>query len=562
MTAVPGQPNIIILMTDQQRTLQHFPEQWIRQHLPNLCFFLDNGVVFEENICNTSPCGPSRASMFSGLYPAVTGATENNNTLQPEELYFARILEQAGYDVFYKGKLHMVDEFAQFSTAWPGSLATAPMIARQEDRQLAEQYGLKGWTSPDFGTALVEGDPTDGELATLGGGSGYNDSRIVTGEHMLYPEQESALQFLKRVQDNKPEKPFCLVVSLVNPHDISLFPEGYKEAGYENAIFESFEDFPLPNSYYNDDLSTKPQAQACYRDGNDPLKGTDPLNYVKFYAYLHTLSDRLLQTVFDAIGAELQQNTIVIRMADHGEMGMAHGGMKEKIFNFYNETCKIPMIWYHPQWFGKGRRQQLVSMIDLVPTFAAITKTDISGYSPMPQGTSFEPLLFDASAPFVDVVLFCFNNAPIPVALVPQQPQYFANSYLAGAQLYNPQKQQPIPTVVAPGNIYGIHTGTNMKYAVYFNLLAYEDATGNTTKYIDWNTAQFEMYDLNIDPDELINLLPVGVPVTQLTGEGPTQWEQLHTLLTQVLNTNGIAPTGWGDTLVPPIPAPSNKLKP
>ena len=61
------QPNFIILMTDQQRSLQHFPEDWVRENLPNYSFFLDNSVKFTNHICNTSPCGPCRASLFSGM---------------------------------------------------------------------------------------------------------------------------------------------------------------------------------------------------------------------------------------------------------------------------------------------------------------------------------------------------------------------------------------------------------------------------------------------------------------------------------------------------------------
>jgi arylsulfatase A-like enzyme len=39
------------------------------------------------------------------------------------------------------------------------------------------------------------------------------------------------------------------------------------------------------------------------------------------------------------------ENTLIIRTSDHGEMGMAHGGMRQKNFNFYEESLRVPLIY-------------------------------------------------------------------------------------------------------------------------------------------------------------------------------------------------------------------------
>jgi hypothetical protein len=89
------------------------------------------------------------------------------------------------------------------------------------------------------------------------------------------------------------QPPFCLVVSLVNPHDVSVFPRFLANAGY---ALSAFADFPIdlpPN--FADDLSGKPDIQAFFRDHSRFLGAltTDEqrLQYVRFYAYLHTLTD-------------------------------------------------------------------------------------------------------------------------------------------------------------------------------------------------------------------------------------------------------------------------------
>ncbi|GAB5524977.1 MAG: hypothetical protein Roseis2KO_28490 [Roseivirga sp.] len=532
-------------MTDQQRSLQHFPEKWVREYLPNYSFFLDNGVNFVNNICNTSPCGPSRASLFTGLYPAKNGITGNMGTVLPEDMNFTRVLIDAGYDIFYKGKLHMNEDFTSFSTTWPEDPATAPKMAEGEDLIIEKLYGIQGWTSPDFGTSLVRDNPTSNEIANLAGGSGHNDSRVVTGEYQTYKTQESVLEFLARVQKTPPDKPFCLVVSLLNPHDVSLYPNGWQQAGYQNALFDHYEDFMLPESYYLDDLSTKPRAQAAYLNVGcgGKLEGSAALSYVKFYAYLHTLSDRLHSTIFDAIGDDLRKNSYIIRMADHGEMGMAHGGLQEKTYTAYNETLKVPMIWYHEGLVG-GEREEMVSLIDMVPTLGKLAGADLSKY-PQLQGNDYSALLTSAenSEKVFDSVLFYgpgqapgSSGGAAPDPSLPY-PSSSTETNPNNAPYFAPSPLIPKGNQMSdyPDNIYAIVTRKGYKYAVYYAL----NASDNT---VDWSGAQFELYDLNNDKNEINNLLPLN----QLVSDKVIRLkEELHKELTELLTKNDILPAGW-----------------
>lgn len=40
----------------------------------------------------------------------------------------------------------------------------------------------------------------------------------------------------------------------------------------------------------------------------------------------------------------LLENTLIIRTADHGEMGLTHHGQRQKNFNFYEETLRVPLV--------------------------------------------------------------------------------------------------------------------------------------------------------------------------------------------------------------------------
>lgn len=505
MAFVRRKPNFIIFMTDQQRTIQDFPEEWVAENLPNYTKFLTDGASFPENICNTSPCGPSRASVFTGMYPSENGVTSNFGTIEPCDMTFANILNNEGYDVHYMGKLHMRKDITDFSTTWPEEDSdNAAQTAFDENSLLENDYGMYSWTSPDFGTMLVQGtDLTKCDLANLAAGGlndyGYNDKRVVTGEGNISPEPSSVREVLERLQSDEQEKPFCLVISLLNPHDVSMYPEGWEEAGYKESDFtnSSFDDFELPRSYA-DSLNSKPNVQAAYLNTSCHGKLIDTpdtsyaLEYLKFYAYLHKLSDELLGSVMDSLKKKTLQRTMLIRMADHGEMGMSHGGLQEKNFSMYNEMIRVPMIWMHPD-IKSGIRPQMVSLIDLVPTLGALAGANLSDY-PQLQGVDYSEAIFNPNAPSQEAVLFNFPyNAPPPSddeALVEPQGMY----------IQNPNAPAGTTPTDYPNNIYAMITSES-KFAVYYKF--------DENEKLEWGTAEFELYDLNTDPDEMTNLIPV-----------------------------------------------------
>jgi choline-sulfatase len=141
-----------------------------------------------------------------------------------------------------------------------------------------------------------------------------------------------------------------MFVSLVNPHDIGVFPgnrgkvAAWEQAGYRREDFASL-GVKLPRNY-DDDLSTKPKIQKIARDAYDkfaPLSGAGAQSdYVNFYAYLHTVVDKHISKVLDALQETgLADNTIILRFADHGEGGLSHG-MREKAYTAYEEMIHIP----------------------------------------------------------------------------------------------------------------------------------------------------------------------------------------------------------------------------
>lgn len=110
------QPNILMIITDQERAIQHFPPGWERRNLPNMTLLKQNGLSFKNAVCNSCMCSPSRSTLFTSLYPAQHGVTD---TLSFGSRYSAVETEldntlpnmatmlRATHNTQYRGKWHL-----------------------------------------------------------------------------------------------------------------------------------------------------------------------------------------------------------------------------------------------------------------------------------------------------------------------------------------------------------------------------------------------------------------------------------------------------------------------
>ena len=101
-----------------------------------------------------------------------------------------------------------------------------------------------------------------------------------------------------------------------------------------------------------------------------PLNGDRAkLDYVNFYAHLHRVVDAKIGRLLDALGdpgdpGSLRSRTIIFRCADHGEMGLSHGGLRQKAFNAYEETIHIPLVISNPVLFPEPARDRRARLAD------------------------------------------------------------------------------------------------------------------------------------------------------------------------------------------------------
>lgn len=453
--------NVIIFITDQDRKVMHFPPGWEQNNLPGLTRLKKNGVSFENAFCNSCMCSPSRATMLTGLYPAQHGVKYTLEEHMPEEEYpqvelstefknVATVMHSAGYEVVFKGKWHLTKPIGE---DWSPDDLT--------------RFGFERWNPPDGGA--------NQDISEAGGGVTDHDGRFMDADGNAEDGEEGVLKFIN--DRASASKPWCMIVSLVNPHDVLMYPgprnmdpPKYFQAGYDDSWLEG--DIKLPPTV-DEDLSTKPDCQAQFvrlfafaGATNTPEKKR---KYLNFYANLMKVVDGYLVEVLDALEATGQlDDTIVIRTADHGEMGECHGGMRQKNFNAYEETLRVPMVFSNPKLFPKSRKSnQLVSHVDLLPTLAGLFDAPRSARNPKWAGVDYSRhVLGKAKKATQGRVIFTFDD------------------WQAG--------QAQGPYIPAPNHIVTVRERR-------WKLSKYYDAEGGEKN-------QWELYDLKKDPLERKNL--------------------------------------------------------
>lgn len=461
--------NVILFITDQERAMQHFPPHWLRRNMPGLRRLRRNGLSFERAFTNACMCSPARSTLMSGYFPAQHGVkyTLEEDMEPPEnpQVEFstafanpATVMRAAGYNVVYKGKWHCS------KPAVPGAAAPSDLA----------KYGFDRWNPPDAGANQT--------VPEAGGGNIDNDGRFIDSAGSNDAGEEGTLEYL--ASEAAQQQPFFMVISLVNPHDVLFYPSrSFGEAGYDETWLGGEIGIPETN---DEDLSSKPSVQQqflrLFNLSGKPRTKAEKRAYLNFYGNLMRSSDSYLVNVLDTLESTgLMDDTLIIRTADHGEMGLAHGGLRQKNFNVYEEALRVPLVYSNPRLFPRpATSNALVSHVDFLPTLANLAGTPRSARSDW-QGIDYSKLVLGAADRSVqDYVVFTYDD------------------FQSG------QAKGPYPD--PPNHIVSIRERR-------WKLAKYYDANPNAAER---EKPQWEMYDLKRDPLEKQNLAAPGYERTPL----------------------------------------------
>lgn len=384
-------PNILLIMSDDLNT-RIGPYMDIDQHTPNLDRLAEEGVSFQRAYCQYPICGPSRASLMSGLYPETNGVLRNDTRLGSYKRTTPALADHPSMAGFFREHGYYSARVSKiYHMGVPGGI----------------ERGDPGGDEPDSWDYAynVMGPETmsPGELELLSPKNlhyGGNFARLIVPDGMEHTQTDylatsQAIAILENrvrpvapggtnLQRIKPDAPFFLAVGLVRPHVPLVAPE-------RCFLHYPEDEVSLPPGKVDDNV-----PEAALRRQNDKVWGMSEAQqkkvisgYMASVRFMDEQVGRLLDAL-DRLG--VRDNTIIVFVSDHG-YNLGEHDCWSKI-SLWEGSVRVPLIIadpQHPENHGT-QANSVVELIDLYPTLL-----DLSGYAEQApailQGESLAPMI-------------------------------------------------------------------------------------------------------------------------------------------------------------------------
>ena len=381
-------PNILLLMTDQQRwDAMGCSGDWVQT--PNLDRIAGEGVRFNNCVTTSPVCVPTRLSLATGLYPHNTGVWSNmKHTMSAETPTWMQSVRNAGYRTSLFGKTHLhphngdlrekeglmneygLDDVNEIGGPRASSSVLSHMTAMWEKKGLWKDY--RADYRERFSTKPYLVRPS-----TLGF-ENYAD---------VYVGQQ-AKQYL---QNYDRQKPWCCWVSFGGPHEPWDTPEPYASMYDPNDMPP-----PIPRPSVGD----RPRGYLDNKmDQMNPKFEAGEVGKLRAdYAGNVTLIDAQIGEILEAIAdrGELE-NTVIVHCSDHGEMNGDYGLIYKS--NFLNGAVRVPLLVRTPETVKNAAEglvcESPIEWIDIGPTLVELAGGEIKHRQ---FGKSLCPVLDDTEA--------------------------------------------------------------------------------------------------------------------------------------------------------------------
>lgn len=350
-------PNVVVFLTDQQRWDTTGVHGNPLDLTPNFDRLAQRGTHLYYTFTPQPLCGPARAVLQTGLYPTRTGCFRNGIPLPGGVKTLAQCFREGGYTTAYIGKWHL------------GTQQRVP-----EHERGGYEYWLAANTlelvSDAYDTVLYDNDNQEVRLP------GYRVDALT----------DAAIRYIHAHAD---KGPFFLFISYLEPH-------------HQNHR----DDYPAPDGYAERYTGrwTPPDLAA--------LVGSAPQHLGGYYGMVKRL-DEALGRLLDALRSlGLLEDTIVLFTSDHG----CHFKTRNQEYkrSCHEASIRVPAALQGPGFFGGGRIEALVSLIDLPPTLLDACGLPIP---PEMQGRSLLPLLRGGRAEGFDDVFIQISESQVGRAI-------------------------------------------------------------------------------------------------------------------------------------------------
>ena len=415
---MPDKPNILILMTDQQRadSMGCSGNPIIRT--PNIDNIANQGVRFDSTYTVSPLCMPARASFISGLYPHNHNMWQNAGKLPKDDETFFHHLQKQGYFTAHIGKSHYYTHLSgehlseQEDYMHARGLdyvheTTGPRATLWADSYLTDYWKSKGLLK-SFRQDYIKRSKMKGPK-----GPEKTDRCPVWPSPL--PEEDfidsyigrKAVEFIGSYQDTNP---LCVFVGFGGPHPPWDAPGRYASM-YDPESMPAPIPADSPGRWVPEKVLERMGREKKAKNISKENIQKAAANYYGKISLIDYWIGKIL-SVFDNLAGS--ENTLVVFWSDHGEMLGDHQCLGKKFF--FESSVRVPLIIRWPSQVQKGRVcQSLVEIIDVYPTLL-----EVAGAVPSKRcfGKSLWPLLLDPQrnhrrAVFSEVSFFGHHNSMI-----------------------------------------------------------------------------------------------------------------------------------------------------
>ena len=399
MTAVR---NVLFVMCDQLRRDHVSCYGASRVPTPNLDRLAALGVRFDNAFVQSGVCGPARMSYYTGRYVSSHGATWNRVPLSAAEHTLGDYLRAGGRTATLAGKTHVLPDDEALVRFGIEVESERGALLREGGFAVLDRYDGHTPPGPESGYAAylrahgyAGADPWSEHVIAVDAGGAFASGWQMRNVHLpsRVAEEHSetaymtdlALDWIRAQGDT----PWVLHLSYVKPHWPYVAPAPY------HAMFRDADTGPILHGPQDGGADEHPVVRA-YREHDECLSFAQEAvaRHVR-PAYMGLVSqlDVHLGRVLDTLSATGRiADTLIVFASDHGEFAGDRGlGEKEL---FYDEIVRVPFIVCDPDRRADATRgradPRFVEGIDVVPTI--LDALEIPGAPHRIEGRSLLPL--------------------------------------------------------------------------------------------------------------------------------------------------------------------------
>jgi arylsulfatase A-like enzyme len=380
-------PNLVFFLGEGHRADALSLEKHPFLKTPNHDRIGAEGGRFENAFCTNALCAPARAALMTGQYSRTTGALSNkliHVPLDPQIPLFTDLLHQAGYDVAIVGKTHIRNGAEE----------------RYWDYYFGHNAATNDYVNPFF---------KEGRKGVIGEEKRYQN---------VWPDDLATDRALSWLQEDRGDRPFCLLVWWVSPHEPFFRPR---------RKFDRFDDgtrIPKPSTF-DDDLKGWPGKPKSFVDAGNKI-GTTTEHLAAgslegmakdYYAGLEGVDDNVGRIMHYLESKNILNDTAIIHGSDHGYF-LGEWRLFDKRL-MHEPSIRVPLLIRYPKRIPAGSiSKDMVLDIDIAPTVL-----DLAGISPPEamQGKSILPLLKDRSASARKEWFYEYFEWPNPEKVAPHK---------------------------------------------------------------------------------------------------------------------------------------------